>query len=136
MISSDNFRVYYEDTDAGGVVYYANYLKYAERARTEFLRKIGVTHEAAFSQFNILFVIKNVEMELFKSAKLDDLITVKTNISMIGGAQLWMEQNIYLENTKICFIKVRVVIVNQNLKPSPIPKKLKILLLQCLDQSL
>jgi acyl-CoA thioester hydrolase len=136
MISSDNFRIYYEDTDAGGVVYYANYLKYAERARTEFLRKIGVTHEAALSQFNILFVIKNVEMELFKSAKLDDLITVKTNISMIGGAQLWMEQNIYLENTKICFIKVRVVIVNQNLKPSPIPKKLKILLLQCLDQSL
>ncbi len=133
MISSDNFRIYYEDTDAGGVVYYGNYLKYAERSRTEFLRKLGITHKTILAKHKILFVIKNVEMELLKPARLDDLITVKTNISEIGGAQLWMEQNIYLENTKICFIKVRVVIVNETLRPSPIPLEIKTLLHKCLD---
>lgn len=133
MISSDNFRIYYEDTDAGGVVYYGNYLKYAERSRTEFLRKLGITHKIAYAEHKILFVIKNVEMELLKPARLDDVITVKTNISEVGGVQLWMEQNIYLENTKICFIKVRVVIVNEKLKPSPIPLKIKNLLHKCLD---
>ena len=75
---SNNIRVYYEDTDAGGLVYHANYLKFAERARTEMLRKMKIEQLILKNEYNIQFVVKNLFIEFFKSAQLDDLLNIKS----------------------------------------------------------
>ena len=112
-----NYRIYYEDTDAGGVVYYANYLKFAERARTEFLREKNINQSTLSKEQDILFVVRKAELEIFKPARLDDLITIETSVSNIKAARIFMEQNIYLEKTKLCTIQVQLVTINNNFRP-------------------
>lgn len=85
-------RVYYEDTDAGGVVYYANYLKYFERARTEWLRHLGINQSLLARTENRLFVVKNVEIQYRKPARLDDELTIFTDVSHLGRASIRFEQ--------------------------------------------
>ena len=77
---SNNIRVYYEDTDAGGLVYHANYLKFAERARTDMLRKMKIEQLILKNEYNIQFVVKNLFIEFFKSAQLDDSLNIKSII--------------------------------------------------------
>jgi len=120
-----SYRVYYEDTDAGGVVYYANYLKFVERARTEYLRDYGVNQQELAEQDNILFVVRKVEADLIKPAKLDDLITIETSVVEQKAATIRMEQNIYLEKTKLCTIKVQLVVINKEFRPVRMPEFLK-----------
>jgi acyl-CoA thioester hydrolase len=91
-------RVYYEDTDAGGVVYYANYLHFAERGRTEYLRYLNLDHQQLMRDFGMLFVVKLLNAEYHASAKLDDLITVETKVTVIGGASLDMNQSLRHED--------------------------------------
>jgi len=86
-------RVYYEDTDAGGIVYYANYLKFFERARTEWLRELGII-QSTFLEQNIAFVVRHVEMDNIASAKLDDQLTVKSQITLLKRASLIFQQQI------------------------------------------
>ena len=86
-------RVYYEDTDAGGIVYYANYLKFFERARTEWLRELGI-NQSIFLEQNIGFVVTKVEMDNKASAKLDDLLTITTTISRLKSASLVFSQQL------------------------------------------
>ena len=123
LTSQFAIRVYYEDTDAGGIVYYANYLKFFERARTELLRETGINQEV-FLQQQLGFVVRHVEMNNLASAKLDDLLEVKTSIVMLKRASLVFEQQISNhKNQVLCTAKFRIACVdfNQN-KPCAIPE--------------
>ena len=81
-------RVYYEDTDAGGIVFYANYLKFFERARTEWLRSLGVQQQALLDADNTAFVVKNVTLDYHAAARLDDQLTIQTSIARLGRASV------------------------------------------------
>ena len=91
-------RVYYEDTDAGGIVYYANYLKFCERARTEWLRALGIS-QIKFLEQSIGFVVTKVAMNNLASARLDDLLTVKTQINKLKRASIVFNQEIVNEQS-------------------------------------
>jgi len=117
-------RVYYEDTDAGGIVYYANYLKFFERARTEWLRKLNI-HQSTFLEQNIGFVVRKVEMDNIASAKLDDVLVVLSKIVEIKRASMTFEQKIMKNQQILCTAKVRIACVNLTLaKPCPIPERI------------
>ena len=118
----NNIRVYYEDTDAGGLVYHANYLKFAERSRTEMLRKIKIEQLKLKNEHNIHFVVKTLYIEFFKSAILDDLLKIKSVILKITAAKIIMEQTIYNKMTLIAKIDVILGSVNIKGKPSRLPK--------------
>jgi acyl-CoA thioester hydrolase len=79
-------RVYYEDTDAAGIVYYANYLKFAERARTEILRDAGIVQRALAEEMGVAFAVRSVSVEYLKPARLDDALVVESTIVAVGGA--------------------------------------------------
>ena len=123
-ITENNFqcRVYYEDTDAGGIVYYANYLKFFERARTEWLRELDI-HQSNFLEQNIGFVVRRFEMDNFASAKLDDLLNVSSTIINLKRASILFEQKITnQEQQMLCTAKVHVACVNLSIsKPCAIP---------------
>ncbi len=87
-------RVYYEDTDAGGVVYHATYLRYAERARTEALRDLGVPHAAMVEQFGVMFMVRRLEVDYERGARLDDMLMVETEILEVGGASVRLRQTV------------------------------------------
>ena len=123
-----NFRVYYEDTDSGGVVYYANYLKFAERARTEMLREKGVRQSTLAADSGILFVVRKVGHELLAPARLDDMLLVTTHIKNISGASIHMLQEIECEGKKIAEVDVLVVCINQKFKTTRIPDDIRKLL--------
>jgi acyl-CoA thioester hydrolase len=85
-------RVYFEDTDAGGIVYHATYLRFAERGRTEALRDLGVPHSELVSAFNLMFVVRRIKMDYFRPARLDDRLTVTTQPLFVGGASVTLRQ--------------------------------------------
>jgi acyl-CoA thioester hydrolase len=85
-------RVYYEDTDAGGVVYHARYLGFLERARTEWLRTLGANHRQLLAEHNLLFTVRRLSIEYYAPAKLDDLLEISTEITACGAATLDMRQ--------------------------------------------
>jgi acyl-CoA thioester hydrolase len=118
-------RVYYEDTDAGGIVYYANYLKFAERARTEMLRTIGYEHQGNGENNGISFVVRTCNMEFFKPGKLDDLLEVETKILMIRGASIRMRQNIKKENKELVLMKIKLACISSNGGVMRIPTMLR-----------
>lgn len=124
---SQNFslRVYYEDTDVGGIVYYANYLKFFERARTEWLRELGI-NQVNFLEQNTGFVVRKVEMDNIASAKLDDLLTITSTITTLKRASLVFKQQITNQAKQIiCTATVRVACVNfQTAKPMAIPESI------------
>lgn len=118
-------RVYYEDTDAGGIVYYANYLKFLERARTEWLRELGI-NQSIFLEQNIGFVVTKVAMENKASAKLDDLLTITSTISRLKSASLIFTQKIVNQNNIVlCTAEIKVACVNLSIaKPCIIPNSI------------
>jgi acyl-CoA thioester hydrolase len=87
-------RVYYEDTDAGGIVYYANYLKFYERARTEWLRSLGYEQQALASEHGLFFVVRRVEADYLQSARLDDQLHVSVRIERLGRVAIEFSQEI------------------------------------------
>ncbi|WP_047043831.1 tol-pal system-associated acyl-CoA thioesterase [Vibrio mexicanus] len=117
--------VYYEDTDAGGVVYHSNYLKYFERARTELLRSIGVSQQVLLEQ-NIGFVVRHMDIDFLQGARLDDHLTVITTISELKKASLTFCQEIANPNGKIlCKAMVKVACIdNQRMRPTAIPQSI------------
>ncbi|MCL2469288.1 MAG: YbgC/FadM family acyl-CoA thioesterase [Alphaproteobacteria bacterium] len=107
-------RVYYEDTDAGGVVYYANYLRYAERARSEFLRTIlGRGEGHLWQKDDPLFVARRLEADYTAPARLDDLLLVSAEVAHIGGASLTMNQTVTRQGFPLFATKVTLVAVTQ-----------------------
>ncbi len=118
--SSGSFscRVYYEDTDAGGVVYYANYLKFAERARTELLRENGIEQQTLADTQGIFFVVRSVQMELHKPARLDDLLEITTTVSKRGGASVEMQQEIANQTgVTLATLIVKIACVDGTMRP-------------------
>ena len=126
-MSQYNFRVYYEDTDAGGVVFYANYLKFIERGRTEYLRDLGFDQGKITKEKNIVFVVKSLSADYLSPAYLDDTIQVQTNIKLSKNASLVFTQKILnLEKNTVLFnAEVKVVsVLKNNLKPCAIPQEI------------
>jgi len=119
---SNNIRVYYEDTDAGGLVYHANYLKFAERARTEMLREVNIEQLILKNDYDIQFVVKNLFIEFFRPAQLDDLLIIKSMILKISSAKVILEQTIYKKMILLAKIDVTLGSVNTKGKPSRLPE--------------
>ena len=121
-IFNHNIKVYYEDTDAGGVVYYANYLKYLERARTEALVKIDLSNQKIKDDFGALIIVKSCNVDYKKSAYLEDILNIKSNIISITKTSFIMKQIIIKNKTIIVDAKVHLVFVNEKVKPVKIPQ--------------
>ena len=115
-------KVYYEDTDAGGVVYYANYLKYLERARTEALIKIGLSNLKIRDNFNALIIVKSCNIDYKKSAYLEDELNIKSYILSLTKTSFVMNQTIIKNKIVIVEAKIHLVFVNEKAKPIKIPK--------------
>lgn len=126
-MSSLTVRVYYEDTDAGGVVYYANYLKYIERGRTEHLRELGFELATIANETGVVFVVKSVKADYLLPAFLDDTIEVQTSIELAKHASLIFTQKITNKgkNTVLFNAEVKVVsVLKNNLKPCAFPQEI------------
>lgn len=125
LISTLPIRIYYEDTDAGGIVYYANYLKFFERGRTEFLREYDIQQDTLLQQ-NIAFVVKKVEMNCIKPARFNQLINIETEVISYRKASLMFAQKIFNENRELlCQADTLIACVNlQKMKPNAIPTEI------------
>ena len=117
-------KVYYEDTDAGGVVYYANYLKYLERARTEALFSIGFSNKKIQDQFNSLIIVKSCNIEYKKSAHLEDELKIRSFVKSITKTSFFMNQIITKGEDLIVEAQVHLVFVNKESKPMKIPDEI------------
>ena len=117
-------KVYYEDTDAGGVVYYANYLKYLERARTEALSTIGLSNIKIKNDFGTLIIVKSCNIEYKKSAHLEDNLQIKSYINSISKTSLIMNQSIFKDKDPIIEAQIHIVFINEKSKPVKIPEKI------------
>lgn len=118
-------RVYYEDTDAAGIVYHASYIRFAERGRTEMLRDAGFEHGQIFKETGIGFAVVAMHIEYKAPARLDDLLTIRTKITRVGGASMEMQQDIYNGEKLITEIKVTLVCIDSNLKAVRLPAEIK-----------
>jgi len=115
-------RVYYEDTDAGGIVFYANYLKFFERARTEWLRALGVQQQALLDANNTAFVVKNVTLDYHAAARLDDELTIRTSVEKLGRASVQFLQQAWCGDTLLNTASVTVCCVDiETMRPRPMP---------------
>ena len=114
-------RVYYEDTDAGGIVYYANYLKFFERARTEWLRGIGVGQQELLEQHNALFVVKSVSADYHAPAKLDDTVRLTLSIAKMGRASIVFLQQAWRGETLLNTAQVKIGCVDSSMRPRAVP---------------
>ncbi len=119
-------RVYYEDTDAAGVVYYANYLRYFERARTEWLRAIGPDHATMGREHGVMFVVRSVTIDYLKPARLDDLLTVGVEVEKLGRAQVVLRQFVRRGDEELVTGTALIVCVNiEKMKSAPLPDYLR-----------
>jgi len=119
-------RVYYEDTDTGGVVYYANYLKFFERARSEWLRRAGIAQQVLTEQEHVMFVVKNATIDYHLPAKLDDQLAISVRVEKLGKASVNFYQEAWREKKDarelLCHGRIRVGCVHAvSLRPTPIP---------------
>ena len=121
---SHDIKVYYEDTDAGGIVYYANYLKYLERARTEALSVIGLTNLKIKNDFGALIIVKSCNIEYKKSAYLEDKLIIKSFISSISKTSFFMSQSIFKDQELIVEAKIHLLFINEKAKPIKIPEQI------------
>jgi acyl-CoA thioester hydrolase len=118
-------QVYWEDTDAGGVVYHSQYLNFMERARTEFLRSLGVMQTVLRDDLGILFVVRDIQIRFKKPAKFDDALSVNTALIKVGRSLLEFEQNIYRGDEHLIAAKVDVVCIGAtSFRPVRIPDKM------------
>ncbi|MCF6259498.1 MAG: tol-pal system-associated acyl-CoA thioesterase [Gammaproteobacteria bacterium] len=129
-------RVYYEDTDNGGVVYYANYLKFMERARTEWLRTRGVEQDVLIAQEGLIFAVRSVQLDYRKPARFNQLLSVSVSVAEIGKASLTFDQTVNLITTEgndavksdllLCQGQIRVACLDANsFKPRAIPASIR-----------
>lgn len=128
-------RVYYEDTDAAGVVYYANYLRFCERARTEWLRDMGYDQRALLATTGIAFVVRSVQADFKISARLDDALEVVSSVTRLGHASLVFSQKIYRNQELILDSTVSIACVDtRKQRPCAIPADLRTRFLACIPK--
>lgn len=120
-----DLRVYYEDTDAGGIVYHASYLKFAERGRTELLRHMGFSHAQLLKDTGVAFAVINMNVDFKAPARLDDLLTVKSAITDMQGASLGMAQEIRRGDVLLVKMDLRLACLDQQGKAARLPAELK-----------
>lgn len=121
-------RVYYEDTDVGGVVYYANYMKYMERARSEMLRMLGIDQAAMLDYNNaedVSFVVRRAEIDYKGAAQFDDCLVVKTEIIDVRGASIIMKQEIFKDDISLIESIIKAAVVGANGKTKRLPHSIK-----------
>ncbi len=118
-------RVYYEDTDAGGIVYYANYLKFAERARTELLRQAGRQQFDLLREQGIGFTVRSCRAEYLAPARLDDILEVRSTVNEVLGASMRLSQRIYRGERLLCDLRFRIAAMNREGRPARIPKDIR-----------
>ena len=117
-------RVYYEDTDMGGIVYYANYLKYIERARSEWLRGLGLDQVVLKAQ-GFVFAVRRVEADYLSPARFDDELVVRTTLSALTPARVVLDQQVMRGDVPLLAAKVTVVCVTLDLRPARLPAALR-----------
>ena len=118
-------RVYYEDTDAGGVVYYANYLKFMERARTEWLRDLGFEQDSLVREQGILFAVTEVALRYLSPARFNDALVVTSQVVERRRASLQFAQTVYREDQALCAGRIRIACLDAvNFRPRPLPDRL------------
>ena len=118
-------RVYHEDTDAGGIVYYANYLKFAERARTEMMRGAGITHVTLLGNHDAAFVVRRCVVDYRQPARLDDEIEVRTSIGTVAGAHIEAEQRVIRDGTLLANIDLKLGCVGRTGRAVRLPVPLR-----------
>lgn len=118
-------RVYYEDTDAAGIVYYANYLKFAERARTELLRALEVEQTRLSAERGVGFVVRRCEVDFLAPARLDDSLEVHTRLLQVGGASFQGEQVVKRGGMELVRLAVRLACVRLDGRPARLPRSLR-----------
>ena len=118
-------RVYYQDTDAGGVVYHANYLNFAERGRTEFLRECGFEMAQLFEDRGLIFTVHRIEVDYLAPARLDDALVVQSRITDLSGASFTVTQTVMREGAVLARLVVRLVLVGEGLRPVRIPDDIR-----------
>lgn len=122
-------RVFYEDTDAGGVVYHSNFLNFAERARTEWLRHLTIGRERLQNEFGLMFVVRRATIDWRRPARLDDLLMVETRLSGMGKVRMSLTQTIIRDGTTLATVEIEVVAVSvAEFAPMPLPQALRDLL--------
>ena len=117
-------RVYYEDTDAGGIVYHANHLKFAERARTEMLRCLGLDHGAMRERFGLAFAVRRCRVDYLAPARLDDALLIETRLVRLGGASLDLEQRVISAARLLVRLELRLVLLSAGLRVARLPAEL------------
>lgn len=123
-MSNIDVRVYYEDTDSGGVVYYANYLKFIERGRSEYLRGFGFEQDDLIKTHNVIFAVRSVNADYYSPAKFNDLLNVQTSVKKVGRASLIFSQKIMLSGQNKVLFKAQITIAclhANSFKPCGIP---------------
>lgn len=115
-------RVYYEDTDTGGVVYHSQYLNFMERARTEWLRSLGFEQDVLIEQHHCLFAVHSMQINFKRPARFNDALLVRSQLTSTSGASLSFEQKVSCENELLCQAVVKVACLDSNrFRPMPIP---------------
>ena len=119
-------KVYYEDTDAGGVVYYANYLKFMERARSDALKSLGFTNKLLIEKNGTYIIVKSCNINYIKPALLEDDLEIKSNIKKITKTSFFMLQKVFKGNDQITDAEIHLVTIDKKGKPVKIPETLKV----------
>lgn len=118
-------RVYYEDTDSGGVVYYANYLKFMERARTEWLRAEGFEQDELIAKENVIFAVRSVQADYLSPARFNEELEISTRVIKKGKASITVEQDVKRDKDVLCKAIIKIACLNaQDFKPAVMPEDL------------
>ena len=125
MEFKSNFKVYYEDTDSGGVVYYANYLKFLERARTDAITSLGFSNKKIKEKFEIYIRVKSCNLNFHKPAKLEDNLNIISKVLEVKNVSIRMKQNIFVNDSMIVEAEILLASVDEKGKPSKLPVDFK-----------
>jgi acyl-CoA thioester hydrolase len=125
LMHTMTLRVYYEDTDASGIVYHTNFLKFAERARTEMMRALGFAHSGIAAETGVVFTVSRITGDYRLPARLDDLLDVETRIVEVGGARLLLDQRVCRDGAALAAFEIVVACVGPDGRPRRIPPGLR-----------
>ena len=126
MIHRKEIRVYYEDTDMAGIVYYANYLRYIERARSDWVREVGID-QLAMKEAGVVFAVRRVEADYITPARFDDVLEVRTTLDSLSAAKMVMVQEVWRADVLIFSAKVLIVCISASGKPVRLPAECRLL---------
>ena len=125
MEFKSRFKVYYEDTDSGGVVYYANYLKFLERARTDAITSLDFSNNKLIKKFGIFIIVKSCNLNFLRPAKLEDNLNIISKVMEVKNVSIKMKQNIFVNDSMIVEAEILLASVNNEGKPSKLPDEFK-----------